>query len=51
VIDLNTGVANIDGHTAMPGPATNAVGQPDNRGRVSGTFNVPKKDDKGTKKP
>jgi lipopolysaccharide export system protein LptA len=48
VIDLNTGVSSIDGHSANPAGA--AAGQA-GTGRVSGTFNVPKKDDKGTKKP
>ena len=51
VIDLNTGISSIDGHTAMPAGA-GVSGQPaGGSGRVSGTFNVPKKDDKAAKKP
>lgn len=47
VIDLNTGISSIDGHTAMPAGVS---AQPDGRGgRVSGTFNVPKKDNKASK--
>jgi lipopolysaccharide export system protein LptA len=47
VIDLNTGVSNIDGHTAGPASTTGGTaGQVSGgSGRVSGTFNVPKKDD------
>jgi lipopolysaccharide export system protein LptA len=47
VIDLNTGISSIDGHVSAPpsgtaaGPVTTA-----RPGRVSGTFVVPKKDDK-----
>ncbi len=42
VIDLNTGISSIDGHSAG---AAAIPGQPGgNTGRVSGTFNVPKKD-------
>lgn len=45
VIDLNTGLSSIDGHSATP--AGGVTGQTDvHSGRVSGTFNVPKKDDK-----
>ncbi len=44
VTDLNTGISNIDGHTASAGSVTNGLGQPKTNGRVSGTFNVPKKD-------
>jgi lipopolysaccharide export system protein LptA len=52
VIDLDTGISNLDGHTAS-GPAPAAGGAIDTHaGRVSGTFNVPKKDDKtDTKAP
>ncbi len=51
VIDLNTGISSIDGHTSSPAGA-GAAGQPaGGSGRVSGTFNVPKKDDKAAKKP
>lgn len=52
VMDLNTGLSSMDGHTA--GPAGAAAGQTDaHSGRVSGTFNVPKSDDKtkDAKKP
>lgn len=42
VIDLNTGISSIDGHTAAPAGTTTAP----STGRVSGTFNVPKKDAK-----
>ena len=41
VTDLNTGISNIDGHTASSG---SGIGQSSGGGRVSGTFNVPKKD-------
>ena len=45
VIDLNSGLSSIDGHSASP--SGGGVGQTDSHsGRVSGTFNVPKKDDK-----
>lgn len=44
VIDLNTGISSIDGHAA-----TSEIGAPGAapapQGRVSGTFNVPKKDE------
>jgi lipopolysaccharide export system protein LptA len=40
VIDLNTGISSIDGHTAAPAPTGTPATNP---GRVSGTFNVPKK--------
>jgi lipopolysaccharide export system protein LptA len=44
VIDLNTGISSVDGHSATPAGMS---GPPDARsGRVSGTFNVPKKDEK-----
>lgn len=43
VIDLVSGISNIDGHTAAPAPA-GAPAAPG--GRVSGTFNVPKKAEK-----
>ena len=49
VTDLNTGISNIDGHTASSGPTNNGLGQSNGSGRVSGTFNVPKKDDKAPK--
>lgn len=49
VIDLNTGISSIDGHTATPAATP---GQPAGAtSRVSGTFNVPKKDDQAPKKP
>ncbi len=42
VIDLDTGISSIDGHSATPAAAS---GQPATQGgRISGTFNVPKKD-------
>jgi lipopolysaccharide export system protein LptA len=45
VMDLNTGISSIDGHSATP--AGGVAGQTDaHSGRVSGTFNVPKKDEK-----
>jgi len=40
VLDLNTGISSIDGHAAAPAAPGAA---PANAGRVSGTFNVPKK--------
>jgi len=44
VIDLNTGISSVDGHSATPAGMS---GPTDARsGRVSGTFNVPKKDEK-----
>ena len=49
VTDLNTGISNIDGHSASSGPGTAGIGQSSTGGRVSGTFNVPKKDDKAPK--
>ena len=51
VTDLNTGISNIDGHTASSGPAGNGITQSTGSGRVSGTFNVPKKDDKAKPAP
>ena len=46
VIDLNTGISSIDGHSATPAGG-GVAGQTDTHsGRVSGTFNVPKKDAK-----
>jgi len=47
VIDLNTGISSIDGHSATPAIAGGPAGQAGTTsGRVSGTFNVPKKDAK-----
>ncbi len=46
VIDLNTGISSIDGHSQSPPAAGAAQGQSAGSGRVSGTFNVPRKDDK-----
>ncbi len=46
VIDLNTGVSNIDGHNAT---SAGGPGVSNSNGRVSGTFNVPKKDDSKAK--
>jgi lipopolysaccharide export system protein LptA len=48
VIDLNTGVSSIDGHTANAGGGQpGQPGQPaGGAGRVSGSFSVPKKDGK-----
>lgn len=43
VIDLDSGISNLDGHTATPAGAASPTAP---SGRVSGTFNVPKKDDK-----
>ena len=43
VIDLNTGISSIDGHAASSQIAAPG-GMPAPQGRVSGTFNVPKKD-------
>lgn len=43
VIDLKTGISNIDGHA--PGTATSAgegLGAPRSTGRISGSFSVPK---------
>lgn len=52
VTDLNTGISNIDGHSAGSGTSTSGIGQSGTSGgRVSGTFNVPKKDDKAAPKP
>jgi lipopolysaccharide export system protein LptA len=51
VIDLNTGISSIDGHTSSPAGATGSGQSTSGSGRVSGTFNVPKKDDKPAKKP
>jgi lipopolysaccharide export system protein LptA len=51
VTDLTTGISNIDGHTASSGPSGSGIGQSSGGGRVSGTFNVPKKDDKSAAKP
>jgi lipopolysaccharide export system protein LptA len=50
VIDLNTGLSTMDGHSSSPGGAGNVPGvSAAGAGRVSGTFNVPKKDDTGKK--
>lgn len=48
VIDLNTGISSIDGHSAgaAQAPGTGPTLAPTRTGRVSGTFDVPKKDDK-----
>jgi len=56
VIDLNTGVSTMDGHSSTPAGTDGAPGLTGaGSGRVSGTFNVPRKDDKkdnqGTKRP
>jgi len=51
VTDLNTGISNIDGHSAGSGTSASGLGQSTTGGRVSGTFNVPKKDDKAAPKP
>lgn len=45
VIDLNTGISSIDGHSSAPAGASGPAGA--QSGRVSGSFNVPKKDAKG----
>jgi len=46
VIDLNTGISNIDGRSSgTPGPSGNGsgiAGSPRTSGRVSGSFSVPK---------
>jgi lipopolysaccharide export system protein LptA len=43
VIDLDTGLSTIDGHGAAPAPGA-APGTGQTGGRISGTFNVPKRD-------
>lgn len=47
VIDLDTGLSSIDGHSAAPAQGAGASGPGAGQsGRVSGTFNVPKRDER-----